>query len=136
MEQQIIKLMKEQHLHVNSLLMFLEIQCKMIMEKDVFGLESIVDKIGNESKVIAQLEVERRKIIKDQSLVQLVNSSNNNELKKSYDALMKVLQDAVEKKNTNELLLKQQLIFTNKMLNIINPDKEAKTYNSYGNLSK
>ncbi|WP_294379276.1 flagellar export chaperone FlgN [uncultured Clostridium sp.] len=49
---------------------------------------------------------------------------------------MKVLQDAVEKKNTNELLLKQQLIFTNKMLNIINPDKEAKTYNSYGNLSK
>lgn len=116
--------------------MFLEIQCKMIMEKDVFGLESIVDKIGDESKVIAQLEVERRKIIKDQSLVQLVNSSSNNELKKSYDELMKVLQDAVEKKNTSELLLKQQLMFTNKMLNIINPNKEAKTYNSYGNLSR
>jgi len=34
------------------------------------------------------------------------------------------------------MLLKQQIVFNNKMLEIINPRREMKTYNSYGNLSR
>ena len=39
-------------------------------------------------------------------------------------------------KDTNELLIRQQMGFNAQILNIINPRREIKTYNSYGNLSK
>ena len=47
-----------------------------------------------------------------------------------------ILINVKNKKDTNDILLKQQLIFTNKMLNILNPNNELKTYNSYGTLKK
>ena len=41
-----------------------------------------------------------------------------------------------QQKETNELLIRQQMSFNNQVLNIINPRREMKTYNSYGNLSR
>ena len=108
----------------------------MIMAKDAFGLEGLVSKLEKESKLIAQIEVERRNLINNVSIVEYVNRSNDDNLKKSYKSLVEILEKAIEKKNTNELLLKQQVIFTNKMLSIMNPDRQIKTYNSNGNLSK
>ena len=128
--------MREQEKHLKQLYELLDIQKDFIINKDVFGLEGIVDKINECSKKIAREEVARRNLLNNKSLKEVVLNSNNDELKTAYIKISDTVRDVVNKKDTNELLLKQQLIFTNKMLNIMNPDKEIKTYNSYGSLKK
>ena len=128
--------MREQEKHLKQLYELLDIQKDFIINKDVFGLEGIVDNINECSKKIAREEVARRNLLNNKSLKEVVLNSNNDELKTAYIKISDTVRDVVNKKDTNELLLKQQLIFTNKMLNIMNPDKEIKTYNSYGSLKK
>lgn len=136
MIEKLIVLMRKQEKHLNQLYELLDIQKDFIINKDVFGLEGIVDKINECSKKIAREEVARRNLLNNGSLKEVVFNSNNDELKIIYIKISDTVRDVVNKKDTNELLLKQQLIFTNKMLNIMNPDKEIKTYNSYGSLKK
>ena len=136
MVEKLIVLMREQEKHLKQLYELLDIQKDFIINKDVFGLEGIVDKINECSKKIAREEVARRNLLNNKSLKEVVLNSNNDELKTAYIKISDTVRDVVNKKDTNELLLKQQLIFTNKMLNIMNPDKEIKTYNSYGSLKK
>ncbi|KHD15821.1 flagellar protein FlgN [Clostridium butyricum] len=129
-------LIKEQHEHLKKLLLLLDIQCRMITNKDIFGLESIVEKLSDESKLIAQIEVARRKMLGNESIIELIHQSNDYALQELYNELLNTLRDTIDKKKTNEILIKQQLTFTNRMLNIMNPDRQIKTYNSYGSLSK
>lgn len=133
---ELIKLMQSQEEDLKKLLELLKTQYTMIMSKDVFGLEGLVDKINECGKRIAQEEVKRRNLIGEESIIEIVNKSNNEELMKTYAEIKTTLNDVVFKKETNETLLKQQIIFNNKMLALINPNREIKTYNSYGNLSK
>ena len=133
---ELIKLMQSQDEGLKKLLELLETQYKMIMKKDVFGLEGLVDKINECGKSIAKEEVERRKIIGEEGIIEIVNKSDNEELRKSYNEIKTTLNDVIFKKETNDALLKQQIIFNNKMLAFINPSREIKTYNSYGNLSR
>lgn len=132
----LIGLMKEQKAHLDQLLILLQVQKEMIMKKDAFGLEGLVNKLSDCSKKIAQEEVARRKILGQYSLVDIVSKCNNDELKNVYEKLKKILNEIILQKETNSLLLKQELVFTNKMLNVINPDREIKTYNSFGGLRK
>lgn len=136
MIEKLIKLMKTQDQELKNLLELLEIQHNMIMNKDVFGLEGLVDKMSNTSKAIAQEEVKRRNLLEKQSIKQVVSESNNEELKKTYNDIQDILNKVILKKETNEMLLKQQMVFNNKMLAFMNPNREIKTYNSYGNLSR
>lgn len=129
-------LIKEQHEHLKKLLLLLDVQCKMIINKDIFGLESIVEKLNDESKLIAQVEVARRKMLGNESIIEFIHQSNDYALQELYNELLNTLRDTIDKKKTNEILIKQQLTFTNRMLNIMNPDRQIKTYNSYGSLSK
>lgn len=133
---ELIKLMRVQEQELKHLLVLLEAQYKMIMDKDVFGLEGVVDKIGECSKHIAKQELERRNLVGNNSMVQLVENSNNREIKTCYKNINNALKKVLLKKETNEILLKQNMIFNTKILNIINPNREIKTYNSYGNLSR
>ena len=136
MENELIKLMQDQERDLRELLELLETQYKMIMSKDVFGLEGLVDELGVCGKKIAQEEVERRNLIGEVNIIDIVNNSENEQLKDKYDNLKKTLNAVILRKETNEALLKQEIIFNNKMLALINPNREIKTYNSYGNLSK
>lgn len=133
---ELIKLMKVQEQELKHLLVLLEMQYKMIMDKDVFGLEGVVDKIGECSKKIAKEEVQRRNILGNESIIEIVRTSENGELKEAYNSIQDTLKNVVFKKETNEMLIKQNLVFTNKMLSLINPNRDMKTYNSYGNLSR
>ena len=133
---ELIELMKVQEQELKQLLLLLETQYKMIMDKDVFGLETLVDKLGQCSKKIAQTEVERRQITGSGSISEIVNMSDNDQLKEAYNNVQEALNKTIMRKDTNDILLKQQLMFTTKMLNIMNPSREIKTYNSYGNLSR
>ena len=136
MVNELIKLIQSQEEDLKRLLELLEIQYNLIMSKDVFGLEGLVDKINECGKRIAQEEVKRRKLINDGSIKNIVEESNNEELKKIYSIIQDTIKQVISKKETNDTLLKQQIIFNNKMLEIMNPRREIKTYNSFGNLSK
>lgn len=136
MEKELIELMRNQEVKLEELLILLKVQQDMIMKKDTFGLEGLVDKLSDCSKKVAQEEVARRKILGQYSLVDIVSKCNKDELKNVYEKLKKILNEIILQKETNSLLLKQELVFTNKMLNVINPDREIKTYNSFGGLRK
>ena len=56
---ELIKLIQSQNEELEKLLELLKTQYKMIMSKDVFGLEGLVDKISECGKRIAQGEVKR-----------------------------------------------------------------------------
>lgn len=133
---ELIKLIQSQEEELRRLLELLETQYKMIMSKDVFGLEGLVDKINESGKKIAKQEIERRNILGDNGITEVVNNSNNEELRERYNNIKRTLNSVISQKETNDMLLKQQIIFNNKMLEIINPRREIKTYNSYGNLSR
>lgn len=131
---ELIKLMQDQNNDLKELLELLETQYKMIMSKDVFGLEGLVDKINECGKKIAKEEVQRRNLTGEGSIKELVNKSDNEELKEIFAKIQTTLNSVVTRKETNDILLKQQIVFNNKMLQIINPVRENKTYNSYGSL--
>lgn len=133
---ELINLMHSQEEDLRKLLELLDTQYKMIMSKDVFGLEGLVDKINECGKRIAQDEVRRRKVLDNGSIKEFVNESHNEELKILYSKIRNTLNEVVSRKETNDTLLKQQIGFNNKMLEIMNPRREIKTYNSYGNLSR
>ena len=133
---ELIKLIQSQEEELQRLLELLETQYKMIMSKDVFGLEGLVDKINESGKKIAKQEIERRNILGDNGITEVVNNSNNDELREKYNKIKRTLNSVISQKETNDMLLKQQILFNNKMLEIMNPRREIKTYNSYGNLSR
>ena len=106
------------------------------MKKEVFELEALVDEIKLVNKEVAQAEVERRKLVGQRSMREIVNTSNDEELDNSYREINRIILAVKQQKETNELLIRQQMSFNNQVLNIINPRREMKTYNSYGNLSR
>ncbi|WP_294394634.1 flagellar export chaperone FlgN [uncultured Clostridium sp.] len=132
----LIELMKEQEIHLGQLLVLLQVQKEMIMKKDAFGLEGLVDKLNDCSKKIAQEEVARRKMLNNRSVKEVVSNAQNEELTKVYNGLSETLQKVIFQKETNDLLIKQQISLNSKVLEMMNPNREIKTYNSYGNLSK
>ncbi|NRT73728.1 flagellar protein FlgN [Clostridium beijerinckii] len=133
---ELIELMIRQEQDLKKLLELFEIQHEMILNKDLFGLEGIADSFNECGKKIAKEELERRNIIGENNILEVVNGSNNDKLKEVYGSIRDTLRNVLTQKETNELLLKQHILFNTKMLNIMNPSRTAKTYTSYGNLSR
>lgn len=121
---------------LEELLVLLDKQYKLILNKDVFNMEAITEEIQLKNKEVAEAEVQRRKFLGNTSIREYVNNSNDSELDEVYRAMQRLLNEMILQKDTNELLIKQQLSFTNKLLNIMNPKKDAATYNSYGNIKR
>ncbi|MDS0524125.1 flagellar protein FlgN [Clostridium sp. SHJSY1] len=121
---------------LEDLLTLLDEQYNYIMKKDVFALESIVEKIKLSNKEIAQQEVNRRQLVGSEKIQDIINRTDDKELSLAYREIKKVLEAVRLQKETNELLIKQQISYNAQILNIINPKREIKTYNSYGTLSR
>ena len=121
---------------LNNLLGLLEKQHAMVLAKDVFGLEALVDEIKAANKGVASMEMERRKIAGTKSMSLLVKESGDEETDREFREVKKLLEAIKLQKETNELLIRQRMSYNNQILNIINPSREVKTYNSYGNLRK
>lgn len=119
---------------LNALLELLERQHKNILNKEIFALDAIVDEIKLANRAVAQQEVVRRKILNGKKIQDIINESGNKDLDRAYREIKIILKSVEQQNETNELLIKQQLIFTNRMLSIINPKREMGTYNSYGRL--
>ena len=133
---ELIGLIKEQDNRLKELMELLQMQYEFIVNKNLFGLEDLVDQINDCSKRVAEVELRRRNLMGNNSLTQFVSEQNNEELKKAYENIKKTLDEVKVKKETNEILLKQRLSFNSRMLAILNPSREIKTYNSYGSLKK
>ncbi|MBU3190714.1 flagellar protein FlgN [Clostridium bowmanii] len=121
---------------IGILLLALEEQHKCVVENDIFGMEACVDKIKKANKNIAHSEVERRRITENRAMTELLQEANDQELTNNYYKIKRLLQEVVLQKDTNEMLIKQGLSFTNRILNVLNPVRESKTYNAYGKVKK
>ncbi|MGL5617425.1 MAG: flagellar protein FlgN [Sarcina sp.] len=119
---------------LRDLLVILDKQYKSIMKNDPMALEAIVDEIKVSNRAVAELEVKRRELLKGESFKEIIFKSGNEELENSFRETKKIIELLRLQKENNELLIKQQLSFNSKMLMILNPDRKAKTYNSYGRL--
>jgi flagellar biosynthesis/type III secretory pathway chaperone len=132
MVQKLNKVMVQETEAIRTLLLELEEQHRCIIVNDIFGMEACVNKIKEANKNIASMEVERRGLTKNRSMGIIIEEANNLELEKNYNEIKMLLQEVILQKDTNELLIRQGLSFTNKMLNVLNPSRETKTYNAYG----
>ena len=128
----LIEILSNEEKVLKELLSVLEKQHKMIIKKDVFGMEGIVTEIQEKNKLVAEWEVERRKLIGNKSIKEIVLNSNNNEIDDVFRKIQRTLNEIKLQKETNEILIKQGISYTNKLLNIINPKREVNVYNSYG----
>jgi len=133
---ELIGLIKEQDNRLKELMELLQMQYEFIVNKNLFGLEDLVDQINDCSKRVAEVELRRRNLMGNNSLTQFVSEQNNEDLKEAYENIKKTLDEVKVKKETNDILLKQRLSFNSRMLAILNPSREIKTYNSYGSLKK
>lgn len=118
------------------LLLALEEQHKCIIMGNIFGMEACVEKIKDANKNIASMEVERRKLTQSRAMTEIIEEHRDDELESNYNKIKQLLQEVVLQKDTNELLIKQGLSFTNRILNVLNPVRETKTYNAYGKVKK
>ena len=132
----LIEVLKEEEKELNELLILLDKQYKLIINKDIFGMEAIVEEIKLKNKTVAESEVNRRKVLGKESIKDIIITSKNEELEDVYRKIQKLLNTIILQKDTNDLLIKQQLSFTNKLLNLINPRRDIPTYNSYGNIRR
>lgn len=121
---------------LNELLVLLDKQHKLIINKDIFGMEAIVEEIKLKNKAVAETEVNRRKVLGNNSIKEVVEASKDKDLDNIYRRIQKLLNEMILQKDTNDLLIKQQLSFTNKLLNLINPKRDVPTYNSYGTIKR
>ncbi|GAA0085636.1 flagellar protein FlgN [Clostridium sp. CTA-7] len=126
----------DEETELNELLVLLDKQYKLIINKDVFGMESIVEEIKLKNKTVAEIEVNRRRVLGKHSIKEIIEDSNDNDLDNIYRRIQKLLNEMILQKDTNELLIKQQISFTNKLLNLLNPKRDVPVYNSYGTIKR
>lgn len=129
-------IMKDEYNSLGELLTLLDNQYSLIMKKDVFGLEKIVEDIKICNKKVAEAEVERRKISQGKAMKDIINASSDEELDNLYRSIAKLLEGISLQKDTNDLLIKQSLSYTNKILSFINPNRNTVTYDSYGKFKR
>ena len=137
---QLQALMDSQTAQVKELLQLLEEQHSYIVKNDVFNMEAMVEKIQLCNQQIANSELKRREITKGllegKTFGFLIEELKDEELENSLRNIRKLLEEVRLQKDTNELLIKQGLSFTNRMLIMLNPDRQAKTYNGYGKIQR
>lgn len=132
----IISIVVREYEALKKLLILLEEQHGLLISNDLQALEEIVERIGLCNRGIAEVEVERRKLMDGKSMKALIAEIGDEELDKNYRGIQKLLNEIQVQKESNDMLIKLGLGFSSKMLNILTPEKNTKTYNSYGKLKR
>ncbi len=121
---------------LQELLELLDKQHQMILAKELMGLEKLTSDIENSCKKLATTEIKRRGIVGKEDFKFLIENSDDAHIKEVYGEITGILKNLELQKNTNDTLIKQNLFFTNKMINVIRPSKSTGTYNSYGKVGR
>ncbi|AJA47838.1 flagellar protein FlgN [Clostridium pasteurianum DSM 525 = ATCC 6013] len=136
MKEELKDIMVKEYNALKNLLNSLDKQHQLFLQNDIFALENMVKVIENNNKSIAELEVERRKLVGANSMKDIINVFKDEELENNYRDINMLLQEIKFQKDSNELLFKQGLVFTNRVLNIFSPNRNLKTYNSLGKIGR
>ncbi|MDU4880189.1 MAG: flagellar protein FlgN [Clostridioides difficile] len=123
---------------ISKMMELLKEQFDYIVEKDLENLNMLNPKLEDISRELASIEIKRRQLFGDDiSMSEVVENSNDGYLKEIYTDLKHILALAKNQQESNDSLIKKELIFTKQMINFIKPaDKQTTTYNSYGNIRK
>lgn len=129
-------LFKEREL-MEELLDNLDEQHKLLVstDADAVAVFSMAEKIDSIAKEIALTEIERRKIISNEDLISEIELSTDEDctlILKELSRLKKLISNQNE---LNNAFVKQNLLFTKKMLKMITPSEKFDTYNNSGKLS-
>lgn len=136
MKEKLMTIMEGEKKALQNLLCLLEEQHGYILKNDAFSLDAMVEKIKNVSIEIAKYETERRNLTGETPMSKVIRQLNDDNVEKLLDEIKLILEKANSQKETNEILIKQSLVFVNKMLNYINPNRDIKTYNAYGKVRR
>lgn len=136
MREELKVIMKNEYEALSNLLSLMDKQYSLIMKKDIFGLDKIIEEIQWCNKKVAETEVARRKLSQGKAMKDIINVSSDEELDNLYRNIVKILEEITLQKDTNELLIKQSLSYTNRMLSYINPNRNTVTYDSYGKFKR
>lgn len=132
MEEQLNSLMESEIVYIEQLLEALKEQHHYLIKNEAFALEAIVLKIQKINIDIAGIEIERRKLVNGENMKVLINKLNNDNIESNFRKLKALLELTIIQRDSNELLIKQGIVFIGKMLNVLNPTTKVRTYNSYG----
>lgn len=121
---------------LQELLELLDEQYKTVLAKDPIALDKATTNIENMGKKLAIIEIKRRNIIGEEDFKFVIENSEDVHIKAVYEEIKEMLKNLELQNSTNGTLLKQNLFFTNKMINIIKPTKNTGTYNSYGKVGR
>lgn len=136
MKEQINKVLDNELQAIEELLKALEKQHGCLIKSDAVTLEGCAKEIEEINRKIAEWEVKRREITHGRAMSEVMEEIKDENLEKNFRKLRRLLEETRLQKDTNELLIKQGLGFTNRLLNIMNPSRSPKTYNSYGKVLK
>lgn len=121
---------------LQELLELLDNQHSVIVAKDVMGLEKLAEDLEITGRNLATIEIKRRNLVADGDFKSLIENSCDEHIKDVYEEIKVILKNLQIQKKANDTLIKQQLFFTTKMINVIRPSKNVGTYNSYGKIGK
>lgn len=121
---------------LQELLELLDNQHSVIVAKDVMGLEKLAEDLEITGRNLATIEIKRRNLVADGEFKSLIENSCDEHIKDVYEEIKGILKNLQIQKKANDTLIKQQLFFTTKMINVIRPSKNVGTYNSYGKIGK
>lgn len=136
MKERLKEVIDKERLALIKLLNLLDEQRALIMKNDVFGLDAIVEKIQFCNKEVAEWEVERRRVLNGKPIREAIYEFEDEVLEKSFRDIKKTVEEVNLQKQTNEILIRQQLSYTNQLLSFLNPSRDVKTYNSYGKFTR
>lgn len=136
MKERLKEIIDKERLALIKLLTLLDEQRALIMKNDVFGLDAIVEKIQFCNKEVAEWEVERRRVLNGKPIKEAIYEFEDEALEKSFRDIKKTVEEVNLQKETNEILIRQQLSYTNQLLSFLNPSRDVKTYNSYGKFTR
>ncbi|MEY7998817.1 flagellar protein FlgN [Clostridium sp. Mt-5] len=134
MSLQLMNIMNSEYSVLKELLQALDEQNQYLIKREVFKLDKIVKVLEEKSKTVAFWEVERRKITKNKAMREVIVEAKDENMKRTYDNIVELLEKVQFQKDTNQALIKQWLGFTNQMLRAISPASAGavRTYNALG----
>lgn len=132
MKEELKKVMNDELCSLEKLYNMLLKQQQLLIKKDAFGLDKIAIELNVVIKEIAASEMNRIKLVNDKTMLQVLKDLNDNSINELYNTIRKAIDKIKIQKDSNEILIKQGIIFTTKVLNAINPNRTVKTYNCYG----
>lgn len=122
---------------LKDLLKLLDEQYDLVINKELIKLDKIARDLDEAAKELARIEIRRRKIMgSDTSMKQTIENCDDTSIQEAYEDIKNTLKMIEIQKEANDILIKQKLFFTKKMINFIKPNKGVATYNSSGQVGK